>query len=194
MNETRLVIGNHIQKLRKDNNMTQQQLSEALGLSPKAISKWERGESSPEIETLIKIADLFYVKVDYLVRENFDENKGEYLLPKIKARNKLLYCLLTISVVFTIFTIVFVYMFQLAHEIHYQFFIWAFDCFLLIVLAFYYNKGRSFKFIIYSLLVWVTILCFYLEFLQYNLYLLYLIGIPSQIALIIWSKIFKFSK
>ena len=52
--------------------MTQLDLAEKLHYSDKAVSKWERGESVPEIGTLTAIADLFGVTLDYLVRADHD--------------------------------------------------------------------------------------------------------------------------
>ena len=53
--------------------MTQLDLAEKLHYSDKAVSKWERGESVPEIGTLTAIADLFGVPLDYLVRSEHEE-------------------------------------------------------------------------------------------------------------------------
>ena len=53
--------------LREDQDMKQKDLAEMLNLKPSAISKYEKGVSQPGIQTLIKIADIFHVSVDYLV-------------------------------------------------------------------------------------------------------------------------------
>ena len=47
--------------------MTQIELAEILNYSDKAVSKWERGESVPDISVLKQIADIFGVTVDYLL-------------------------------------------------------------------------------------------------------------------------------
>lgn len=56
------------------NNMTQMELAEKINYSDKTVSKWERGESSPDIAVLVEIADLFGVTLDYLVRSENIEN------------------------------------------------------------------------------------------------------------------------
>lgn len=59
-------IGETIFTLRKGRNLTQQQLSEMIGVSIAAISKWETGNAHPDIELLPRIATIFDVSIDYL--------------------------------------------------------------------------------------------------------------------------------
>lgn len=66
-------IGKNISALRKERNMTQEELANALGVSAQAVSKWENENSCPDISLLVKIADLFSVTVDELLRSNADE-------------------------------------------------------------------------------------------------------------------------
>ena len=61
------VIAANIADLRKKQGMTQQDLAERLNYTDKAISKWERGESLPDVLILKQIADMFGVTVDYLL-------------------------------------------------------------------------------------------------------------------------------
>ncbi|BCN28937.1 helix-turn-helix domain-containing protein [Anaeromicropila herbilytica] len=65
-------IGENIYKLRKQRNFTQQQLSEILGVSIAAISKWETGSAYPDIELLPKIASIFDVSIDYFFNYHLD--------------------------------------------------------------------------------------------------------------------------
>ena len=54
-----LKTANRLQQLRKENGYSQDALAEKLGLSRQAISKWERGESSPDTDNLIALAELY---------------------------------------------------------------------------------------------------------------------------------------
>ena len=58
--------------LRKELKLTQAELAERINYSDKAISKWERGESVPDITVLKGIADLFGVTVDFLITEHVE--------------------------------------------------------------------------------------------------------------------------
>ena len=56
-------IGNLIYKLRKEKNMTQKQLADAMNLSDRTISKWERGLGCPDISLLIQLSELLNVNI-----------------------------------------------------------------------------------------------------------------------------------
>lgn len=60
-------IGNRIKLLRKKNNMTQKQLSEKLGLTPKMISFYENGERIPPLDIVEKLVTIFSTSADYLI-------------------------------------------------------------------------------------------------------------------------------
>lgn len=59
---------NSLKFFRKKNNFTQEQIAEKIGVSRQAIAKWERGETLPDIESLIALADIYEVTIDSLVR------------------------------------------------------------------------------------------------------------------------------
>ena len=67
------ITGNTIAKLRKQNNMTQSSLAEKLGVSDKAVSKWENGLGYPDVTLFPTLAELFGVSIDYLM---LGEEKG----------------------------------------------------------------------------------------------------------------------
>lgn len=64
------MIGEKIAELRRQNNMSQEELAERLGISRQSVSKWESGQSLPDIEKLPILSDLFHVSIDYLVKED----------------------------------------------------------------------------------------------------------------------------
>ena len=66
MNDEKLKsqLGSNIAQYRKSSGMTQAKLAEQLNYSDKAVSKWERGESMPDVVTLVQLAELFGVSVD----------------------------------------------------------------------------------------------------------------------------------
>ena len=69
-------IAKNITALRQGRKMTQIELAEKLNYSDKAISKWERGESIPDVTVLKSIADLFGVTLDYLLQESHEPQAG----------------------------------------------------------------------------------------------------------------------
>ena len=73
-------IGNLIAKLRKEKNLTQDELGDLLGVSGKSVSKWERGLSIPDTKTLNNLANILGVKLADLLnckKEILDSNQGK---------------------------------------------------------------------------------------------------------------------
>ena len=65
--DVKLIISKNIIKYRKKMGLTQLELAEKLNYSDKTLSKWERGESMPDIVTLKQLADIFMISVDVLI-------------------------------------------------------------------------------------------------------------------------------
>ena len=63
-------IANRLQKLRKENGYSQEELADKLGISRQAVSKWERAESSPDTDNLIILARLYNMSLDDLLYDN----------------------------------------------------------------------------------------------------------------------------
>lgn len=84
-----LEIANRLQKLRKENGYSQEQLALELGISRQAVSKWERAESSPDTDNLILLARLYNVSLDELLstddstEEIIDNKQVETVEPEI---------------------------------------------------------------------------------------------------------------
>lgn len=88
-------IGKYIAGKRKELGMTQKQLAEKLGMSDKSVSKWERGESLPDIDKCSAIAKVFGITVDDLINYDKGENmgvgvppKGKYMFGMVKVGDK----------------------------------------------------------------------------------------------------------
>lgn len=62
-----MTFGQKLMNLRKGQGMSQEQLGERIGVSRQAVSKWENDETSPEMEKLIQLSDLFGISLDEMV-------------------------------------------------------------------------------------------------------------------------------
>lgn len=67
----------NIKKIRKEHNLSQEQLAEELGVSRQAISKWESGAAYPEMDKIITICKKYNVNIDDLLHKDIKEIKGE---------------------------------------------------------------------------------------------------------------------
>ena len=73
-----MTLGDKLSKLRKENNYTQEQLADILGVSRQAISKWESNITYPETDKLIRMSGLFNCSLDYLLKDTEEtDNKNQ---------------------------------------------------------------------------------------------------------------------
>lgn len=73
-----LLIGDTIKRIRRERDLTQEEVAAHLGISPQSISKWERGEGYPDITVLPVLANYFCVSVDELLDVSEIEKKEKY--------------------------------------------------------------------------------------------------------------------
>ena len=70
------MFNENLVQLRKLNQMTQEDVAEKVGVSRQAVAKWESGETSPDINACVVLAEIFGVSLDDLVKWENDENLG----------------------------------------------------------------------------------------------------------------------
>lgn len=192
------IVASNLVELRKKSGLTQQQLAQQLSYSDKTISKWELGQAIPSVDVLKEIADYYGVSVDYLISENQTVAEINSKKNKNKLYNKIILILLMNTVVLLIATVIFVWSCisyvngyeMLGHMItpYWQIFIWGSSlCFLLsfIFARKEFRKNRIAKVVLSSLFVWTLIASFYLQFLNQNIWYIFFVGIPVQIAIIL---------
>jgi len=105
------IIAENLVYLRKTSQMTQLELAEKLNYSDKSISKWEHGETMPDIEVLKQIADLYGVSIDFITTENAKENAPKFLKQKTfnNKQNQIIVALLAVSIIWILAAVIFVY-------------------------------------------------------------------------------------
>lgn len=188
MEDMKQTIANNITELRKEMHLTQAELAEKMGYTDKAISKWERAESIPDIVTLKEFADLSAVSLDYLVEKEHAENRAE--LSKQARSNRLIISLLAAAAVWLIATVLFVYLKIFGVADVWKVFAGAVPVSMIVLLVFNSIWGKTKRnYVIISVLVWSSLVFAYCMLMQYNLFLIFLIGIPIQVMVILWSRI-----
>lgn len=189
------IIGENIQKLRKSKKMTQQDLANLFNYTSNAVSRWERGDTIPDISTLVTISKYFGVTIDCLITENGFEDKEKYLAPKeVKSRTFIL-TFLVVSLIWTIIAIVFVYLYQNEIDNSWRCFFWGIPASALTPLTFYRKeKNPVLNFVFSTIILWGLLLAIFMQYLELKLYLIFLVGIPAQVALFFWSQIIKLKK
>ena len=78
------LIGSYISRLRKEADLTQSELSDRLNVTHQAVSKWERGESLPDIGTLMELAKVFNQSVDQILYGGKSRSQGKPIDPLVE--------------------------------------------------------------------------------------------------------------
>jgi len=190
MKELKNIIAENLIDLRKANKLTQLELAEKLNYSDKAISKWERGESLPDIVILKQLADMYGVSVDYILSQHNEEAKAKYHVPKPELNNKLIITLLACLSVWLLATILYINFKIMFDKYYWMIWIWALPVTSIILIVFSSIWGKKSMIITsVSALIWTLILGAYLQFIEYNIWTLFLLGIPAQLATSLCGKI-----
>ena len=176
-------LAKNLAELRKANKLTQSDLANKLNYSDKAISKWERGESVPDIDTLYILSKFYGVKIDAMLTED-DILKKKGLS---KVQEHIIITLLSILVVWIIATIVFVIFQWVGINKAWLTFIYAIPASTIVWIVF--NGIWGIKYItpiISSVLIWTSLVSVNLTITESNGFLLYFIAIPLQVCAILW--------
>lgn len=198
MQDLKPIIAKNITALRQEQKMTQIDLADQLNYSDKAVSKWERGESVPDVMVLKAIADLFGVTLDYLLEE---EHRPQPVAAEAPAprqsvspmRSHTVVTLLSELIVWFLATVGFVVVDMIwpRHQAEWLCFAYAVPVSMIVWLVFnsiWFNPRRNY--LIISLLVWSLLLATVLTVLVFgkSAWQLLFLGIPGQIAILIWSR------
>lgn len=185
MEDIKEVISKNIATIRRKRKLTQVELSEKLNYSDKAISRWEKGESLPDIETLHKLSEILDVPVSLFFEENAfveqEEIKQNSNLP-----NKIIVTILSCFVVWIIATILYIYISSYSGTKFWQAFVWAIPATTIIL--FYYNKIwgiAKLSIFIRSLTLWAFVTAIYCQFLNYNIWIMFLLGALVQVIIVL---------
>ena len=196
MAELKTIIAKNIAELRREAQMTQFELAERLNYSDKAVSKWERGESVPDIVVLKEIADIFSVTVDFLLEEEHPKKKRFGESVRIKMKNHVFITGMSITLVWLIALAVFVVgdvFREYAALHHWLVFMYALPVSFIVWLVFNVHWfAKKMNFVIISLLMWSTLVSIFVSLLVFagvSVRFLVLLGIPGQIIIILWSRI-----
>jgi transcriptional regulator with XRE-family HTH domain len=203
-------IGANISAYRKRAGLTQAGLAEKLNYSDKAVSKWERGESVPDVVTLAQLAEQFGITVNDLLvdLDALPEETGkvqqamEQVVEKTLKRKADKRIILMLSSLLCWFVALFLYVVLSAipftEDWSWLFFIYAIPANAIVLLSlrsawhdFRWNKAYI------SVIVWGSLLSVYVTlrvFLGWDIWKMFLLGIPGQIAVLLWFRLFRTPK
>ena len=198
-------IGANIAAYRKRSGLTQAGLAEKLNYSDKAVSKWERGESAPDVQTLVQLAELYEITVNDLLvdPDALPEETGAVQRAMEKAVEKTLkrkadkriILMLSSLLVWFVALLIFVVLSSFDVPKSWIAFIYAIPADA-IVRRSLRSAWRDFRWnqALISLIVWGSLLSIYISVLIFaglNLWKVFLLGIPGQAAILLWFRMFR---
>ena len=204
-------IGANIAAYRKRDGLTQVTLAEKLNYSDKAVSKWERGESVPDVLTLMQLADQFGITVNDLVCDpnalpEHSDSKLEKAMTQVSEKalkrkaNKNVIQALSSTLVWFVALLAFVILssFDSLKQYSCLLFFVAIPANAIVLLSLR-SAWRDFRWnqALITIIVWGSILSIYmisLTVFRYNFWKLFLLGIPGQIAIFLWFRLFRPAK
>ena len=201
-------IASNIASLRTGAGMTQSELAEKLDYTDKAVSKWERAESLPDVTVLKQVADLFGVTVDDLLASEAPvpaaEATGSTETPREESfrigalrfpmsGRHLCITLLSVLLVWFVAVVTFVLLRWFAPRFPaWLVFVAAVPVSCIVLLVFNSLWGRkSWNQAIISVLMWSLLALVFLSISGVRAWMLFLFGIPGQAALIVWYFLAK---
>lgn len=201
----KLQIGSNIASYRKRANLTQAGLAEKLNYSDKAVSKWERGESVPDVITLVQLASQFDITVNDLLADpnalpdnlNTLEKAMAQVSEKTLKRkaNKNIILALSSILVWFVALLVFVVLSSLSIPNSGLAFLYAVPVNAIVLLSLR-SAWHDFRWnrILISVMMWGILACIHMTlllFLRFNMWKLYLLGLPGQAAILLWFRLFR---
>ncbi len=194
-----VTVGKNITRLRKLSGMTQLELAEKLNYSDKSISKWEQGNGIPDIRILVRLAELFNVSVDDLVREHNEKP----VVPKRERKiRRFIITVLSVGIVWLVAVACFV-LIGVVWNAQGEWrggawlaFVYAVPASAVVVTVFssvWHWKWT--RVVAVSVLIWTLLACVYLTLwvcrVSDGMWLIFLVGVPLQIMALIyfvWRK------
>lgn len=190
------IISRNIVNLRKEKGLTQIELADALHYSNKAISKWEKGDSLPDAETLYEIAKFFNVSIEYLFTNHDEVILNKEQANKIRKKEIIFYtslvtivCLLVYSFIALIFSIIP----QLSrNNIIAILLLDGAGVIAIILIIQICLKVKKYITLLLSLLIWDLTIGLNLLFWEYSINYIYVIAILLQIIVIITPIFYRY--
>lgn len=206
MYDVKPIAAKNITALRQSAGMTQLELAEKLNYSDKAVSKWERGESVPDVAVLYEISRIFGVTVDYLITEHDADADAEPVRTASQSgemrsddgrsmKNHAFITAMSVLLVWLVATCVFVILdIVLSPEavLHRLAFVYAVPVSVIVWLVLntvWFNRRRNF--IIIGLLVWSLLAAFSLTMFMVgvDVWKVLILGVPGTVIIFLWSRI-----
>lgn len=211
MDDWKHIVAANLSALRKSKGLTQAQLADQLHYSDKAVSKWERGESLPDLAVMKQLADFYGILIDdFLLTpeqraekqaaadtrspESVSPEQEQQPIRKEKKVNRIVISAMAAMLVWLIASMIFVVLDAAVPELAYSMFLFIYAAPITAIVLLVFNSiwfNPRWNYFIISFLVWTLLGALFLTFFMNGIVIwkLFLIGIPAQLIIILWSRL-----
>lgn len=191
MQDLKDIIAKNLVRLRQQAGLTQLKLAEMLNYSDKAVSKWERGESIPDLRVLIQLAEIYHIKVDDIITEH---PEGE-VKPRLNlGKKRLLIVALSVGLVWFVATVIFAILYLTPATEDHAWLVYIVAPFAMSVVLTVFSAIWGTKLtnaITCTMILWSVVAVFHIFFAIFapavdKWWIFYIVAAPFQILIIFW--------
>lgn len=192
MKDVKAIVAQNLAALRKNKGLTQAELAEQFNYSDKAVCRWERGDTLPDVNVLYALCEFYGVTMNDLVADDFSVDSLE---PQRVSDTgyRIWSCILTCSAVWLLATVIFAAFMTIFQRGIWIVFVWAVPVTCMLI-------AKTLKgminwvghIIVFSLFAWSMIAALYLHiYVTFGVHIwpLFLVGVPLQAFIVLWQRV-----
>ena len=198
MKDIKSIVSANLAALRKQKGVTQAELAEKLNYSDKAISRWEKGDTLPDLNVLYEICEFYGITMNDLTSKSCVAPKIDDKAKKLQRTYRLWICILAAASIMLFASLWFIFNLVAGGDVLWIAFLWAIPC----ACAVFMLIGRTLfnwivHFVLGSVTLWSTITAtvfhiqFFTDLKSGAVWLLFILGIPLQAMLFFFQMAWK---
>ena len=183
MENLREIIATNIINLRKAKNWTQVKLARRINFSDKAVSRWEKGEVMPDIETIQRLSEVFDVPMTAIIEKQKKQQQETKTKP---TKQEVLSQIFLVCEIWTILSVAYAYLNISSGLNVWKIFLWGVPAtVLLLYIVNLRHKHNVSSFVYGTIFIWTFTACLFIQMIHLHAWFFFILGIPIQGMLVV---------
>ena len=183
MENLREIIATNIINLRKAKNWTQVELARRINFSDKAVSRWEKGEVMPDIETIQRLSEVFDVPMTAIIEKQKNQQQETKTKP---TKQEVLSQIFLVCEIWTILSVAYAYLNISSGLNVWKIFLWGVPAtVLLLYIVNLRHKHNVSSFVYGTIFIWTFTACLFIQMFHLHAWFFFILGIPIQGMLVV---------
>lgn len=193
MKDVRPIISKNLAMLRKQRGLTQAELAEKLSYSDKAVSRWEHGDTLPDVNVLYELCEFYGITLNDLTNDDCRIEEAQEKKKTIMEM-KVWRCILAGVIIWLLATVIFIYSIATNSIISSAWILFVIAAPVSMIFFCIFGKGllnNLAMFILTSCIMWLSFVAIYLSilvFAGFNFWQLFFVGIPIEVIIFLTFK------